>query len=576
MNRVSKMLALPILLSLSFITFAQSLAEKPFVKQKRILLNEILEEIPNLKLARNRAYAHANVGKLLWEFDKKRAHAEFQKAFKELHQAQIELEKYLSSRSLTSDGLNVRNRLLQLIGTKDAKLALDFMYMSRNKKLTKALALEKTGYEPFRHLSDWSRYRRPAQAELQLAQILLSNAAAQHPDEAVKLLKESLRFDLSLQTFTLLKKLHKRDQESANDIAKRKVDILVKKEITPTTVNAYRNYLIAFKFLNDFIKAGPAEEKLKLEEPAMRKLAKKVLDYTEKQGGGGFGSGFWSGILPIAKRFFPERAKQMDKSRNIYRFHAFGKYRKEIEKLLESDLTAEEKLKASSKYPDRYRRNIIQRISNRSANDGDKVEAREILTKYFAGAALTEMISDLEWNLAKKATKAGNFDEALGYIPRMHKNMRLVFLLDLAKAIYRKNPLENKDKAVGLVKQALSLIESKSEDYNGFRLMLRVITAYLEIESDEAFELFEPIIPKLNKIAGATRTLYGFRGNSNVRNGEYLLAGNSWGFDLGNFAHQGRLLVKQDFRRTVELINRFEHREIRINLKFQLLATAFN
>ena len=100
--------------------------------------------------------------------------------------------------------------------------------------------------------------------------------------------------------------------------------------------------------------------------------------------------------------------------------------------------------------------------------------------------------------------------------------------------------------------------------------LTQIISSYGAIEPDEAFRLFEPLIPQMNELSDAAAVINGFQRNSNVKQGEYaMISGNSWGFYGADFSVLSRLSVK-DFDRTLSLIDAFTRREIRVSLKLQL------
>ncbi len=580
MRLVCRFFVLPIILLFSVVGFSQTSNEAKIIKQKQklILLEQILSDIPNLKLAQNRAVAYAKVGDLLWDFDKKRANREFQKSFDELIQARSEMEEYLEKRSLFSDGNNIRQNILQTIGGRDAGLALEFMRKSRDEKILKGLGLLNQPNNPFSTSTNASNYLQLAQAETQLEQQLLNKAADQNPEQAVKLLKDAVNAGVTYQTFDLLKRLFEKDSAAANSLASKIADELNSTKFTSENNNAYVNYIVAVAFLYEFSrKKSPNEKYLNLNEDQMRLLAEKVLNYvTEYRNFNSRGED--PRINSIIEKFFPEKAKQFKTDNNVYKRNVlYGEFNEEVTKLFENNSSSQTIIEKSKKYPDPVRRQVIQSLSNKLFRDGDKNSARIVLKQNFSGDVLDEMLRNLDWSLANKAVENGNFDEASGYINKLHKNMQHGFLLNLARAVYSKNPVENKDRAKDFLRQALSEASPELRDSRDFTIYMSVITELVGIDTDEGFQLFESIIPKLNELSNAAKLLYEFNGNGNVRNGEFLLSsGNSWGFDFGSFQQQGKVFVNADFDRTLKLIDSFENREIRIDLKLQLAQSAFN
>jgi hypothetical protein len=77
----------------SLTPLAQNADEAKVKEQRRAaLVEQILAEIPNLRLGENRAIVDVRVGNLLWDSDQKRARSLFQNAITELVNAQTQAE----------------------------------------------------------------------------------------------------------------------------------------------------------------------------------------------------------------------------------------------------------------------------------------------------------------------------------------------------------------------------------------------------------------------------------------------------------------------------------------------------
>ena len=63
-------------------------AAKEKLRRQVVLINQILGDIPQLKLGENRAFSYAKVGSLIWKNDEKLARTLFQNAVGELINAQ--------------------------------------------------------------------------------------------------------------------------------------------------------------------------------------------------------------------------------------------------------------------------------------------------------------------------------------------------------------------------------------------------------------------------------------------------------------------------------------------------------
>lgn len=569
------------LFSFPLLVFAQNSDKeaKEKARQKTALLEQILVDTPNLKLGENRALVYAKAGYQFWEADEKRARALFQKAIGELINAQTIAEADRKSTTYQNElltGQTTRPQILNAIASRDAELALEYLFKTRPAAIIKALSTpSQTNSKISNHPAN---YRYLANNEFNLEQNFIRLAADQNPERAVKLLKESLKKGFSGETLNLLKKLYEKDAESANELASEIVGKLIQSKFTAENQPDYQNINTVVGFLTEFIREKPATEKtVKFDDSQMRNLADKLISFNLKQNGN---YGYYNPyqIIPIAEKLAPAAVEQLKKlQRTGSRHGIYVEYDPEITKLLNNgETTAEQLLAAAKKFPVNSRRQIYQTAANKLAQQGDFSRASEVLTENFSDDALEEAIRNLNWQYSHHLMNEGKFVEAERIIDEMPENARQNSLINLATVIYQKNPEENKSYAVAVLEKARALISEKPENSNEMSNLMQIITAYSNIEPTEAFRLFEPLIPQMNELADAAVILNGFRGNSNIRQGEFLMSqGISYGYYGADFSVL-RMLAKNDFDRTMNLIDTFTRREIRIALKLQLAESILN
>ena len=123
--------------------------------------------------------------------------------------------------------------------------------------------------------------------------------------------------------------------------------------------------------------------------------------------------------------------------------------------------------------------------------------------------------------------------------------------------------------ALAVLSRARGGLPDQPETANELSWYVQLINVYTNIEPEEAFRMYETMVPQLNELADAAAVLGGFQGSGNVRRGEFLLAqGNSFGVYV-DFSPL-RPLSNKDFDRTMKLIDRFSRREARILMRLQL------
>lgn len=566
-----------------FHVFAQETDDAAKEKQRRqiVIINQILGDIPTLKLGENRAYADAKVGNLVWKTDEKLARTLFQSAVGELINAQNLAEADTKNANYQYDllnGQNIRPQILNTIASRDAELALDYLVKTRPANITKALLNSSVKSSKIKNPNN--NYANLVQTETNLEQSFIRLAADQNPERAVKLLKESLKKGLSNETLSLLKKLYAKDAEAADEIASEIVGKLIQTGFETPNGGYSQNANIALTFLTEFIREKVQNEKfIKFDNSQMRTLADKLISFFMKQNSNS-GNYYGYSILTIAEKLSPGSVAKLKQTQNIIRRqHSIGLdyYDPEINKLLSSgDTTAEMILGAAAKVPERSRSQIYQMAANKYAQQGDLSRATEVLNDNFSDDALEEMLRNLNYQYSYNLTNAGKFAEAERLIDGFPENTRLNALINLAGAIYQKNPEENKSYAVSVLGKARSSIAYKPEDSNEMSMLTQIISAYSVIEPSEAFRIFESLTPQINELSEAAAITYGFQKSSNVKGGEFVITnGNSLGiisFDNSIF----KKLAEKDFDRTMNLINSFSRRENQVALKMQLAEGILN
>ena len=566
------------LLLFVFSAFAQNSDDAAKIKQQRqsALTEQILSDIPNLKLGENRAVAYVRVGNLVWQTDKKRARSLFQNAVGELINAQILAEadkKHIYYENDMLTGQNARPQILNIIANRDAELALEYLYKTRPAKILKAFSIlskqiSKTGNsENFSYL---------VQDETNLEQNFIRLAADQNPERAVKLLKELLKKGMSNDTLNLLRKLHEKDAESADEFASEIVGKLLAVNFDVKNESNNQHINVATAFLADFIgvKRNPPEKFLKLDDSQMKSLADKLISFYLQQGDRyGYPS---EGIFPIAKTFAPESVEKLKQKLGFNpQRNSDSDYYPKIGELLNGEATAEQLLDEAKKFPKDLRQSIYLSAVNKFARQEEWSRAKEVLTDAFSDDFLETAIHNLDLQHSNRLIGQGKFAEAERMIDEFPENMRLGALVNFANTIYQQDAA-NKSYSMAILGKARALIAENPEDSTEMEELMQIISAYLVIESVEAFRLFKSLIPQINELSEAIAVINGFERGSNVKNGEFILTS---GNPVGSYLTDSSILAKlaeSDFDRLTILIDGFSRHESRIALKLQLAEGILN
>ncbi len=546
---------------------------KDKLKRQSVLVEQILSEIPNLKLSENRAVVFAKTGSLIWETDSKRARELFQNAFLELINAQIRAEnerKNPNTQNELLNGLVTRPQIFQIVAARDAALALEFLPKTRPANLLKSLTVQPR--KSAKIGGGNSNYGNLAQTELNLEQTLTRLAADQNPAQAADLLKDSIKKGITDETLNLLKKLAEKDRTAAADLSTDITGKLLQTKYTTDNPSYYQNLNITAAFLNEYAanrqKTGT---NLNLDAVQMNNLATKYFDFylsQIKNNRNGFYYNYQ--IVQLAEKLAPNLVGQLKAFQNDNARERGFESNVLSSPEIKEDLPPEQMVEAAKKVPLANRPSVYLAAANKFVSQGNISRAREILDDNFEDDALENAVQSMNWYYAHQLMNEGKFAEAENLLDSFPESNRISAFINLAKVVYQKNPAENKAYAGAILGKVRALISDKPESSNELSVLMQVIKGYSMIEPNEAFRLFELLIPQMNELSDAAAIINNFQGNGNVRNGEFLLTqGGSFGFYGIDYSIL-RIFAGQDFDRTVSLLNNFNRSEVRIN--FKLLA----
>ena len=565
-------LVLLVLCLLPYIMMAQPAdsGEKVKAQRRAVLVDQIVADIADLKLAENRATAYARAGSIEWPLDQKRAISLYQNAISELINAQMLAESSTKTDGGQNDLLNgsgTRQQILNTIASHDAALALDYLFKTRPAAVTKAMSADR---DPKKIGNNSGNYI--AQNEFNMEQSFVRMAAEQDPARAKKLIEDAIAKGISGETLGLLKKLSEKEPSGAAGLASQVVDKLMRTELT---VNGQPNYLVTQLMtgvLNEFLSGEKTTERtLKFDESQLRAMAQKLLSYSLEYGNYDGGYMLYS-LIPIAQRFAPstvETLKTVARNSNCRGF--CGAWDPEIQTLMNNgETTPEVMLAAANKVPGNQRNSIYQSAANKYVQQGNVSKARELISEKFSDDEADEIMRNLDNQYACKLMNEGNFSSAEQLIDTFPVNQRIGALINLANTAYARDNEKNKAYALALISKVRDVIGDPPENNFEFQSVMQVVTSLMNIDPPEAFRIYESLVPQMNDLSDAAAVIYGFQGGSNVRSGEFVIAyGSSFGY-YGADSSQLPVLARSDFDRTLRLIDSFTRREIRVALKLQL------
>ncbi len=557
-----KFLLFSLVLLLSFNAFAQDSDDALKKKRERELklLEQILAEAKNLRLPENRAIVFARAGNALWQTDEKRARKLFSDAIAETINAQLDVQNERGNKQYFQNliyGQTPRIDIINLIGSRDPELALEFLAKSRPPAI--AEAMQNSENNPGSMIQQFVRN------EITAEQRLIGLAAEQNPQAAVKRVRESIKKGVSYETLNLLRKIYAKDPQTADELAAELAESFL-------SINVSKNYQTAETvgyFIAEMGRPRTADEKaLRISDDLLRRLVVKMTDeWLNPNNPQPYG--YWN-CLAVIEKLFPERAVQIKKrisnSNNQNQIES-----ERYSKLVSGETAPEEMLAHAEKFQSGYRNEIYRNAAMKFANGGNIAQAEKILQTNISDGQAPYFLAQFYVNLSNQLAGQGRFDEANAYISRIEdENQRIDALISLANSAYQRNPQENQKLAEGILNQARALLTDAPETQADFNAAAALISAYAPFDSDESFRLLELLQPMLNELIQANFVLMKFRSYGGVRQGELqLMNANSLGFY--NLENSLRVLKDKDFERALQFTNGFNRSESRIWLQLQLI-----
>lgn len=555
--------------------FAQNQDDAAVERQRKItaVAESMISDARQLGLPENRAFVFANIGNRLWEVDPKRAQDLFEDSITELLAAQAEAEaerrKGRQGELLTSG--STRPHVLRTIAARNAEFALKGLYRSRPSAVETAILNANPKDSKIRSMTGGDAYL--VQNELNLEQWLMRTAAEQSPERAVALLQAALKKGVGGDTLNLLKKLHEKNPAAAAEMGSEVVwRLLAKGFISGTQVDQSATQA-ALSFLAEHVRQRPPTDRdFRFNPGEMRSLADKLITFFYEKGSQ-FGYGYGQQLIPIAEKMRPDAvAKIRELDRNTPRHGLWRNVDSDYSRLTNPETPIEQVLAEAPKISPEMRPQVYQSAAGRLVAAGETARARQILSDNFSDEALAEAQTNLNWHVVQNLINQGKFGDAEALIDQMPETTRFSAMISLSDAAFNRDSKENRSFSLGIISKAAAGIPLPLENSTDLQQIMQIIAAYSRVEPNEAFRIFEGIVPQLNELNEAAVVINAFNASQNSRRGELTLSNggvNSVYID-GSVL---RGLSQKDFDRAWTLIGTFSRREIRITFKQQILET---
>jgi hypothetical protein len=523
------------------------------------LLEGVIKDSEAFKHAENRIRIRALAANILWEHDEARARA----LFKEVIAGLVDLLANAPETSEQPEGRRtlegpqqLRRELLQILAQRDARLAREFLRVTRPQQSQVANAREALPDQPL---------------EMSLA----IRFAATDPKQALEIGEESLARGLTYELPQLIQALRPKDPEAAAKLAGQAVSKLRTEKLETSHVARE----VAVALLREATRTPSGEEKFPtsatplLEQSALRELTEMIaaealrpsstspelIDSLQE-------------MMPILEKHAPARAAQLrrklepqkktdEEGGEIAAAQNWRKYQSIMEKG-----GVDELLTAAATAPEGVREMLYQHATAKLMEDGgDADRARQVINERVKDEALRkQLLAQVDEMVAYKAAEQGKIEQTRKMLGTLRTNEeRVMVLAQLATGAAERG---DKKGALQLLDEARGMIGGRAKNFTQLGAQLAVARAYAPLDAARSLAILEPVVDQLNELLAAAVVLGGFITEELIRDDEIMMEPLAMVSNEIFFRYLGDLnaLARADFERTSALADRFQRDEIRI------------
>lgn len=557
-------------------------AEQLELERKALtLLDEIIGEMPSLKLVENRIRLQATAAEILWPRQQERAREIFNAAAIDLAAVMSAIEtddpQYYNHANAASQ---LRQRMLTTIAQYDPKLALEFLRSTR---------------PPAPPVQPGGNFRQPDQ-ELMLEAQLAQQIAARDPQQALRIAEEILSRGLSSNLMPLLDQLRARDPEGAA----RLVAGIVKKLRNANFAADYEATSIANHLLvstrateNTNTSAQttggattiaanlPNSRRLQLDEATRRELVGSLVNAAVSASSSPGRSGNAGSLLSTVQQLMPEveryaPAQAANVRRRVEGFGGRveqGNRRGEFRQLMETG-TAEALIEAAAKATPDMRPQLYRTAAWKAFNEGHVERARQIINTHIEGTRQREQfLRDFDQQLFWRAAAEGNLEGAQALLARARTtDERVGMLIQMARAFAVKGDQKG---AVNFLEEAWTLIGGRAKSQTQFTLQLQLAQVYAPFAPARAFEITETGITHLNELVAAAAVIEGFGQEAFAQDELKAQDGYLWSALATQSGDTLAALARVNFDHARSAADRFQRPELRLQARLAVVRGIF-
>jgi hypothetical protein len=509
------------------------------------LIDTVAGQLNTLQSAENRARMGSNIVAALWTRDEEQARSLLRVVQEDIKTELQKREGEPRYDSRFNVFLKLRQDTIDRIARLDGQMALDFL---------RATHPVFDGDEPY-------GFREKEQAlELRLAKQI----AANHPDAALKLGRQSLENGFNRDVLSLLPKLNRKNKDQAQVLYKEMVEKVRDADLfNDETAGQFAQLLVqsfeppdadasTYRDLIGILVTTALDKGCGKKEPTEIATA----DFCE-----------WAATSIAAGERYDSRVARIKhwasrdhgSERSVFVFE-------EVRELLQ-DGAFDEVEALALKYPD-FQVSMYQQAIFHAMSLGETDRMKKLIDRFPGDPerrqAMLAMVERNEKNETVPAERVAEIQKRLEEIPS--GRVRVDYLLGTAMQL----GLIDKKLAVKYLDQAGAAIEALKPGKEQTRMRISLALVYSLQKSDRGFAIMESLLPKLNELVDIAVKLDGYDTNY-IRDGEWNMSANgSVGEILTLLSNRAGDFAWFDFDRAVSLASQFERPEIRMMAQLKL------
>lgn len=583
-------------------------------KKATVLLEQIVGQLPLLKLPENRIRIQTAAADLMWKRNEERARSMFSLAAEGV----AELMRS-SDGNLQRSAIQLRQEVVLTAAQHDAPLAYQLLATTRSLTPT----------------SDSDNDFRRRGFDNNLEENLLARVAAIDPKFAAQKIEEALtkgQYPASLTQ--VLARLESQDKEAATRLTAKVVGKLQSENMLANLQGGMlavsllrmgpRPAQVATSTTNDApanntqaigVTAAPV-----LAESSFQDLMNTVIDAAlratpqtaniqrggnNQRGRGNFGGGQaiasqptdaqveqrnaralllgLQDLLPQIDQYLPTRATAV---RNKLTELGVGDNARmnfnQMRSLMQQG-TTDSLLAAAPAAPAPIQTRLYEQAAQKALAEGNLDRARQIATDHLDATARDRVMQKIDFQAVAKKVEADNLEELRQTLGTLRSDdERIELLLQLAaQAQWAAGPQTpaiaapaDPKLAVKFLGEAQRLTNRRATSYQQLEQQLRVADAFASLDPARSFEVLDPGIAQLNELLAAAALLSGFEVDI-FKDGELVLGGGSGLGDMvSRYGQELATLAKSDFARAESSANKFQLAEPRLAAQLAIVRNV--